>query len=82
MRIYEVVANRDECTQAELQALAQYHAALALYRSRQWDAALDILRELYSVAPDPLYLVYIDRIDQIRHTAVADWDAVFVPASK
>lgn len=82
VRIYEVVASRDECTQAELQALAQYHAALALYRSRQWDAAVDILRELYSVAPDPLYQVYIDRIDQIRHTADADWDAVFVPASK
>ncbi|MEX0738402.1 MAG: adenylate/guanylate cyclase domain-containing protein [Pseudohongiella sp.] len=82
VRIYELVGLRADLSPAAETELAQFAQALQCYRSRQWDAALDILRALSDIRPMTLYQLYSDRIDELRDTAPADWDGVYAFSTK
>lgn len=82
VRIYQLLGPREELdaqTQAEL---AQFAQVLTLYRSRQWDAALVILRALSQANPLTLYELYSARISELRDTVSADWDGVYAFSTK
>lgn len=82
VRIYELVGPRAELDARVEAELAQFAQALTLYRSRQWDAALDILRALSDANPLALYQLYRERIAGLRDSVSADWDGVYVFSSK
>lgn len=63
--------------------VAAFGAALALYRTRQWEPALAALAALQARNPLPLYDLYADRIRHFRDQPPAvDWDGVFVFQTK
>jgi adenylate cyclase len=77
--IYEPIAPVDEVPRQLRKDLKRYHAALAHYRRREWDAAE---RELFSLSrehpDDAVYAMYLDRIMLFRNEPPGeDWDGVF-----
>ncbi|HDZ08533.1 adenylate/guanylate cyclase domain-containing protein [Pseudohongiella sp.] len=82
VRIYELVGRRDQLDAQTLAELTRFEEVLTLYRSRQWDAALGILRALSEANPLTLYELYSARISELRDTVSADWDGVYVFSSK
>jgi adenylate cyclase len=77
VRIYEPVGMQGEVMQEKLDELARFHAAVQLYRNRQWDLAENQLNSLQQAMPSPIYSIYIERIQQYKHLPPAlDWDGV------
>lgn len=77
--IYEPLGPVEEIDRATRKTLKRYHAALELYRAREWDRAE---RELFTLARadpgQPVYRMYLDRIMYFRnHPPPDDWDGVF-----
>jgi adenylate cyclase len=76
--IYEPVGLASELTATEREQIALFAAAVAAFRSRQWDAARARLHNLNERTEHPVYNVYLDRIEQFRREPPpADWDGVF-----
>ena len=75
--IFEPLAHTTELGEAARAALAAWHAALALVRGQQWDAAQAALEALQRAAPHGLYQLYLERIGHYRaQPPAADWDGV------
>ncbi|MCA1938592.1 MAG: adenylate/guanylate cyclase domain-containing protein [Dechloromonas sp.] len=75
--IYEPLGTTESVTPEQLEALASWSRALALYREKSWDAAETILRELQQKAPDTaLYRIYLERIARMRELPPdsSEWD--------
>lgn len=47
------------------------------YEAANWEAALDMLRELNHPVPDPLFTMYQNRIELLKHTTSVGWSAVY-----
>jgi len=64
--------------------LVRFHAALQLYRDREWVKAKAIFEALAAALPnDQPVRLYVERCDFfIQHPPVADWDGVFNRAEK
>lgn len=82
VRIYQLLGPRDQLDAQMQTELARFAEVLSLYRDRQWDAALDILRSLSEANPLTLYQLYRERIAELRDCVPADWDGVYVFSSK
>ena len=83
--VYEVVAEPDEAAAASISELmAGFEAALALYRTRDFDAALDAFTALALQYPeDGPTAVYVERCRKYRsNPPPVDWDGVFALSSK
>jgi len=75
--IFEPLARETELGEAARAELASWHAALALVRAQQWDAAQAALEALQQAAPHGLYQLYLERIGHYRAQPPApDWDGV------
>ncbi|MGH8810059.1 MAG: adenylate/guanylate cyclase domain-containing protein, partial [Noviherbaspirillum sp.] len=76
--IFEPVALDAELDEAVRGVLQQWHDALALTRSQQWDRAEQLIRDLQARDPErALYELYLQRIEHDRaHPPDADWDGV------
>jgi adenylate cyclase len=76
--IFEPVAPESELDAEMISAIYQWHDALGLLRSRQWDEAERSVRELQGQNPDDgLYAFYLQRIARFRENPpAADWDGV------
>lgn len=68
----------------QLQLLDQYNQALALYKSRKWQEALDGFRKALEIVPDDGPSgVYITRCEEyLKNPPGEDWDGVFVMTTK
>jgi adenylate cyclase len=75
--IFEPLAREADLGEAARAELARWHAALALVRSQQWDAAQAALEALQAASPHGLYQLYLERIAYFRaHPPAKDWDGV------
>lgn len=76
--IFEPLGLASELDDATRSALEQWHQALELVRSQQWDQAEQLLRALHDAYPAAgLYALYLERIAHFReHPPGADWDGV------
>ncbi|MYN08318.1 CHASE2 domain-containing protein [Pseudoduganella aquatica] len=75
--IFEPLALDSALAQPARDELARWHAALALVRSQQWDAAQAALEALQAGAPHGLYQLYLERVAHHRaHPPGAGWDGV------
>jgi adenylate cyclase len=81
--IYEPLGLASELSEAQRLRIERFEAALLAYRSRDFDIAQTILRELAAMHPEKLLEIYMARIEQFQLTPPAvDWDGVFVFTSK
>ncbi|RJG01215.1 CHASE2 domain-containing protein [Noviherbaspirillum sedimenti] len=78
--IFEPLGMVDAADEAIRAAVTAWHAALALFRSQQWDAAQSAIEKLAAAQPlDLLYPLYLQRIANYRANPPGDgWDAVTV----
>jgi adenylate cyclase len=76
--IFEPLGREEELNDVQRDALAQWHAALALVRAQSWDEAERILNALHSAYPeDGLFVLYLERLAHYRaRPPGAGWDGV------
>jgi len=76
--IYEPMGYENSLSTTEKQHIAQWNAFINLYRSQEWDLALDSLNILRNTEQDCfLYEVYEKRIQLMQaHPPGPDWDGV------
>lgn len=76
--IFEPIGLASTLTANQRAMLTQWHNALALFRSQNWDEAEKIILELQSLNPqDLLYMLYLDNITEFRkQDPGTDWDGV------
>ena len=81
--IFEPLGPVVNASAAERDAVAAFGTVLALYRNRQWKAALDALANLQATRPSRLYELYAERISHfVAEPPPGDWDGVFVFKTK
>ncbi|TCS73027.1 adenylate cyclase [Sulfuritortus calidifontis] len=81
--IYQALGLKAELDAAVLRLAERFESALADYQARRWDAAESTLRALNTETPEPLYGVYLERIEHFRREPPpADWDGVFTYTTK
>ncbi len=71
-------------TEQKLKVLELYNAALALYKQKRWQDALEAFRKVLAVDEhDGPAKLYVERCEEyIQHPPGADWDGVFVMKTK
>jgi adenylate cyclase len=76
--IFEPLGKPEAVDAGVQQAVAQWHAALALVRAQQWDQAQAIIDALHAADPGfGLYTLYTERIAYYRtHPPGPEWDGV------
>jgi adenylate cyclase len=76
--IFEPIALAADVDSQRRDAIARWHAAYALIRRQNWDAAQEVLEQLQQLYPDDhLYALYLERIAYYRqHPPGPDWDGV------
>lgn len=75
VRIYEVIGRTEDISDSQAAGLMKFQQALECYRSREWDKANQLLRELEQ---DPVARTYMGRIrDLSKNPPPPDWDGVF-----
>lgn len=84
IRVYELVALKDDCTPAQRHGFSIFADALRLYRERRFDLARAEFVRVREILPeDRPSAVYVDRCDHFLATPPpADWDGVYVMTSK
>ena len=83
-RVFELMDYTDHLSAAGRQLGATYQAALALYRSQDWEGAETAFRDCLAIVPsDRPSQVMLERIAAFRNTPPdAGWDGVWVAMSK
>ncbi len=81
--IYEPVGLVSELSATKHDEIKLFAAAVVAFRRREWDTAQAVLHNLNERTEQPLYNVYLDRIEQFRREPPpADWDGVFEHLTK
>jgi adenylate cyclase len=75
VRIFELIAIKEEATAETLDRLGRFERVLEAYRRRDWEAAL---AECKTLPDDPVAAVYASRCERFKaEPPAADWDFVF-----
>jgi len=83
IRVYEPLGLEGEVDAYIVDEIQEYDQAYGLYLDRRWDEATVAFKDLHGQNPLPLYQVYVERIQDLRHqTLPDDWDGTFVHTSK
>lgn len=83
IRVYEPLGLEGEVDANVVDEIQEYDLAYGLYLERRWDEATTAFKRLHEQNPLPLYQVYVERIQDLRHqTLPDDWDGTFVHTSK
>lgn len=71
-------------TETQIQLLEQYNKAMALYKQRKWQEAIDEFKKCLEIEPeDHPSQLYIERCEEyIKTPPPEDWDGVFVMTTK
>ena len=82
--IYEPIAEKNEISGEEEEAIALFSQCLDFYRQQDWDRAEKLLNKLLRNDPGrKLYQIYLDRIAAYRASPPgAKWDGVYTYKSK
>ena len=83
-RAFELLGLQGETSEATLELCDRFAAALAAYRSQDWDRAGAALRDCLALCPnDGPSMVFIERIQQLRlQPPGEDWNSVWKLESK
>lgn len=84
VRIFEPAGFQGEVEAAELESIARYHDALALYRAQAWAEAHAAFAALAEAEPNRLiHKVYIERIAHfVEEPPGLEWDGVYTHKEK
>ena len=82
VKIYEPICLRNTLTQTQQQAIMAHHKALSAYFSGDWITAEKEISALLASSNDPLYKVYLQRIQKYKLHPPADWDGIYTHSSK
>ena len=90
VRIYELFGRKGEVSDDKTKGIKIFEKGLDLYRKQQWDDAIKHFTAVRKIIPDdPPSQIFIERCEDYRAAAAkpetalpADWDGVFVAASK
>jgi len=76
--IFEPICAINELDEKTRHTLENWHAALKLFRSQQWDAARSLIQTLHAADPERyLYVLYLNHIASFLSSPPgADWDGV------
>ncbi len=81
--IYEPLGLKSSLAESVRRDAEAFEAAFAAYQKQDWETAGNILGELNSRTPRPLYDIYLERIAHFRAAPPPpDWDGVFVYTTK
>ncbi len=82
--IYEPIDLVENIDKHERQSIKQFHHAIKLYRTQNWDDAEQTIFALSQQDPErKVYQIYLDRIAYFRnHPPGKDWDGIFTHTSK
>lgn len=83
--VYEPVCLLGEASESRKARVERFNEAIGYYFAQQWDASLDILRELSTHEPDRLlYQVFIHRIAELstHPDMTMNWSGVYEHKSK
>jgi len=71
-------------TEMKLKVLDSYNKALALYKERKWQSAMDAFQETLTIDPtDGPAKLYITRCKEyLKNPPGDDWDGVFIMTTK
>ncbi len=71
-------------TELKLKVLESYNKAMALYKKREWQAAMDVFQATLQIDPeDGPSKLYITRCKEyLKNPPGDDWDGVFVMTTK
>ncbi|MEX1197019.1 MAG: adenylate/guanylate cyclase domain-containing protein [Pseudohongiellaceae bacterium] len=75
--IHELLGREGEVPPERLREADRFEEAFVLYLDRDWESALEILRDLDADHPRPLYRIYRERIEQLIRENPSNWDGVF-----
>ena len=84
VKIYELLAPRPQATPAQKALAEEFHFALAEYKKRNWEGALQAFQAILGKHPDdgPTKL-YIERCQSLKKDPPPeDWDGVYTMATK
>lgn len=82
--VYELLASADQATPAQLQLVADFTAALAIYRNAQFAQAVALFKELETRFPDdmPCKIYGLRCKEHLNSPPGPEWDGVYVTAQK
>ncbi len=82
VKIYEPLCLKKTLTPTSEQQIIKHNTALSSYFSGNWGHAQQELSSLFELTKEPLYQVYLQRMQQSDFRAPDDWDGVFTHTSK
>ena len=82
--VYKPLGLKEEVSAEQVEEIERFSAAYECYKQQAWDDAIQKFYALKAGPIDnPLYQIYIDRINDLREQELAqDWDGVFRHTSK
>ncbi|NWG39915.1 MAG: adenylate/guanylate cyclase domain-containing protein, partial [Hydrogenophilaceae bacterium] len=83
-RVFELIGNRQDLNENQLNLIKAFERGLAAYRKHDWDAAEAAFMEgLYAVPSDPPSKVFLERIERFRKSPPPqEWDGVWIATHK
>jgi class 3 adenylate cyclase len=75
--LYGLLGRRQEVSETAMRRVDIFHEALRLYRSGQWDVALETFQRLKSEGGESTIDVFMVRIGYLNGLSPADWDGVY-----
>ncbi|RTZ64764.1 MAG: adenylate/guanylate cyclase domain-containing protein [Aquificaceae bacterium] len=82
VKIYEPIALTNTLTSKQEQRITAHNTALSFYFSGDWQQAKKALLRLFELNKEPLYQVYLQRMQPLDFHSPDDWDGVFTHTSK
>lgn len=78
VNVYEPLGRPEDVDSDVYQQLELFNQAIEAYQQQQWEASIEYLTQLNQQQPIKLYEVYLERIEQLRHTPLPNhWDGVY-----
>jgi adenylate cyclase len=83
-RVFELIGNRQDLNENQLNLIKAFERGLAAYRKHDWDAAEAAFMEgLYAVPSDPPSRVFLERIERFRKSPPPqEWNGVWIATHK
>ena len=82
VEIFQPLCLKGAASAEQLDRVARYEQAVTHYRAGDWGLARAAFQQLYLDEPDPLYQLYLDRLNSSEEHPPAGWSAVFTHFEK
>ncbi|OHD56101.1 MAG: hypothetical protein A2Y33_01495 [Spirochaetes bacterium GWF1_51_8] len=83
IRVYELIDTLADASAGDKEKVEVFAQAMGLYKTKKWNEAIQIFKELKEKYSDPPSGVYMERCDEfIKNPPPANWNGVYVLKSK